>query len=79
MIRFQLHDLLFAYTGIFAMAVFLAWWAHSLIRSSRERRAFKNVVRCRLCSHEFRDETGTPLPRCPVCGGLAERKELSRL
>ncbi len=79
MIRFQLHELLLAYVAVFIIAIFIAWWLHSIIRSSRERRALKNVVRCGFCAHEFRDETGTPLPRCPSCHGLVERKLLSRL
>lgn len=79
MIRFALHDLLLAYVAVFIIAIFVAWWLHSIIRSSRERRALKNVVRCGFCAHEFRDETETPLPRCPSCHGLVERKLLSRL
>ena len=79
MIRLSLHELVLAYVGIFVILIFLAWWTHSLVRSSRERRALKNVVRCGFCAHEFRDTTETPLPRCPSCGGLVERKLLSRL
>ncbi len=79
MIRFKLHELLFAYVAVFIIAIFVAWWLHSIIRSSRERRALKNVVRCGFCAHEFRDETDIPLPRCPSCHGLVERKLLSRL
>lgn len=79
MIRFELHELLLVYVGGFVFVIFLAWWAQSIVRSRRERRALKNVVRCGFCAHEFRDETETPLPRCPSCGGLVERKVLSRL
>ena len=79
MIRFSLHELVLAYTGSFVLAIFLAWWLHSLVRSSREKRALKNVIRCGFCAHEFRDTSETPLPRCPACGGLTERRLLSRL
>jgi rRNA maturation endonuclease Nob1 len=79
MIRLSLNELVLAYAGIFIIAIFLAWWAHTIVRGHREKRALKNVVRCGFCAHEFRDETGTPLPRCPSCGGLVERKILSRL
>jgi DNA-directed RNA polymerase subunit RPC12/RpoP len=79
MIRFALHELLLIYVVVSVVGIFIAWWMHSVVRSNRERRALKNVVRCGFCSHEFRDETETPLPRCPSCGGLVERKVLSRL
>lgn len=79
MIRFALHELLLAYVGVFLGMIFLAWWGHSLVRSFRERRALKDVLRCGFCAHEFRDESDVPLPRCPACRALVERKQLSRL
>lgn len=79
MIRLTLAELLFAYAGIFVFLIFIAWWSYTILRGNREKRALKNVVRCGFCAHQFRDESDKPMPRCPSCGGLVERKLLSRL
>ena len=79
MIRFSLAELVYVYAGVFVAAVFIAWWAQTIVRGNREKRALKNVVRCGFCAHQFRDTSDRPMPRCPSCGGLVERKLLSRL
>ena len=79
MFRLELHELLFAYSGLCLGIVLLAAILHNVRRNHREARAVRNVVKCHLCAFEFRDTTGTELPKCPCCGAPAERTRLSRL
>ncbi len=79
MIRLQLHEFLILYAGLTLGFIFLAAWIHNLIRTSRDRRARRNILQCQICAHEFRDETKTILPRCPQCQARVERRSLSRL
>jgi hypothetical protein len=79
MFRFQLHELLFAYTGFALGVVLFAALVHNVRRNRLERQALRNIVRCRLCAFEFRDETGGEFPRCPRCGAVASRERLSTL
>ena len=79
MIRLQLHEFLFLYVGLCLGIILLAAWVHNLVRTSRDRRARKDLLQCQLCAFEFRNQTNTVLPRCPHCRALVERRSLSRL
>ena len=79
MFRLELHELLFVYTGLSLGIVLLAACMHNIRRTRREGLALRNVLKCRLCAFEFRDETNAEMPRCPRCGALVCRERLSTL
>lgn len=77
--RLDLHELLFVYAGLSLGVVLLAAWLHNLRRTRRESHALRNILKCRLCAFEFRDESHTELPHCPRCRALVSRERLSHL
>lgn len=79
MFRLQLHELLFVYSGVCLLVILAAACIHNFRRSTRERSARRNLLKCRLCAFEFTETTDIVLPRCPNCGALTERKTLSQL
>jgi hypothetical protein len=79
MFRLDLHELLFAYTGLCLGIMLLAALLHNFRRHRREADAQRNLAKCHLCAFEFRDETGADLPKCPCCGALVNRERLSQL
>ena len=79
MFRLELHELLFAYTGLCLGIVLLAAVIHNIRRNRRESLALRDLVKCHLCAFEFRDESGADLPKCPCCGALVNRDRLSQL
>jgi hypothetical protein len=79
MIPVSLSYLVLIYLVIMLGPIFAAWLFSEWRRQRRERAAFRHVLRCALCAFEFEDKTTTLLPRCPHCGSLNERYELSRL
>lgn len=79
MIPVTLNALLFIYLALMLGLIFGAWLLSSWSRQRRERRAFRNIVRCTMCAHEFEDKTASILARCPHCASLNERYRLSRL
>jgi len=79
MIQVSLNVLVFIYLGLMLGMIFGAWMLSSWRRQRRERLAFRHVLRCRICSFEFADESSTLLPRCPRCASLNERYRISRV
>lgn len=79
MFRLELHELLFVYAGLSLAIILLAACLHNFRRSSRERTARRELLKCRLCAFEFTDHSGTVLPRCPNCQALTEKRPLSGL
>jgi predicted Zn-ribbon and HTH transcriptional regulator len=79
MFRLELHELLFVYTGLALAIVLLAAILHNIRRTRREQDALRDVVKCRLCAFEFRDDSGAECPSCPRCGALVNREPLSTL
>jgi len=79
MFRLELHQLLYAYTGFCLAIVLIAACLHNMRRSHREHLALRHLLKCGLCAFEFRDTSGTELPRCPRCGALVNRDRISRL
>jgi|GEM_PF-1137523 len=75
----ELHQLPYLYAGAFLLIILIAYWLHNSRRTRNERAALKNVVRCRICAFQFRDETGVELPHCPRCQNLVERSPISRI
>ena len=79
MIRVNLSMLVVIFLVMMLGPVFLLWITNEYRRQRRERAAFRFVVRCTLCGHEFEDRTTELLPRCPRCASLNERFRVSRL
>ena len=79
MIRVSLTVLVFIYLAGMLGLIFAGWIVSEWRRQRRERLAFRNVLRCDPCGCEFEDTSADPLPRCPRCGSLNERRTLSRL
>lgn len=79
MIRVSLTVLVFIYLAIMLGLIFAAWLASEWRRQRRERLAFRNVLRCALCSAEFADFTSEPTPACPRCHSRNERTRYARL
>ncbi len=79
MIPVTLNTLLFVYLALMLALIFGAWFISSWRRQLRERRAFRHIVRCAMCAHEFEDKDASLLARCPRCASLNERYRLSRL
>ena len=79
MFRLELHELIFVYTGLCLGIVLLASVLHNIRRNRRESLAVRDLVKCHLCTFEFRDTTGDDLPKCPCCGARTTRARLSRL
>ncbi len=79
MIPVTLNVLLFIYLGLMLGLIFGAWLLSSWGRARREKRAFRHIVRCSMCAHQFEDKNADLLARCPRCASLNERYRLSRL
>lgn len=79
MIRVSLTLLIFIYLAAFLTIIFALWIWHECLRTRRERHAVRHRVRCAICSFEFEDASGEPLPRCPRCGSLNEREPFQLL
>ncbi len=79
MFRLELHELIFAYTGLCLGIMLVAALLHNIRRHRREVSAHRDLVRCHLCAFEFRDATGAEFPKCPCCGSSTSRERLSRL
>jgi hypothetical protein len=79
MIHASLTMLVFVYLGLFLAIIFCNWIGWNIGRLRRERQALRHRLRCSLCSFEFEDPTGEPLPRCPRCGSLNERTPFRQL
>ena len=79
MIHVSLTVLIFVYLVLFLMAVFGLWILFEVNRQRRERRSVRNRIRCTICAFEFENSTKEPLPRCPRCGSLNERRAFRML
>ena len=79
MIHVSLTFLVFVYLALFLLAVFGFWILFEWKRQRRERWAVRNRIRCTLCAFEFENPTELPLPRCPRCGSLNERRPFRML
>ena len=79
MFRLELHELLFVYIGLALGVVLLAAFLHNIRRTRHEQHALRNLVKCGLCTFEFRDESNAEHPLCPRCGALVNRDRLSTL
>lgn len=79
MIQVSLSVLILIFLGLMLGPIFALWLLNEYRHQRRERAAFQHVLRCRMCSFEFADGTDALLPRCPRCGSLNERLQVSRL
>jgi rRNA maturation endonuclease Nob1 len=78
-IRVSLGVLVLIFLAIMVGPIFGLWLLNEYRRSSRERAAFRHVLRCAMCALEFEDRSDLDLPRCPRCGALNERQRLLRI
>lgn len=78
MIRVSLGYLTCICLGLMLAPICGAWLLGEWRRLRRERGAFRDVLRCKLCTCEYADATSAILPRCPHCGALNERTQLPR-
>jgi len=76
MIRVELPVLIFIYIYVFTTVIFGLWFVHGWQRQKRRKEALRYAVRCTICASIFEDKTTEPLPRCPRCGSLNERRQL---
>jgi len=79
MIQVSLTVLVFIYLGAMLGLIFASWFLSEWRRQRRERLAFRNVLRCAMCSVEFADFTAEPTPECPRCHSRTERARYPRL
>ena len=76
MIRVELPVLIFIYICAFAAVICGLWLFEGWQRQKRRKQALRYAVRCTICASIFEDKTTDPLPRCPRCGSLNERRQL---
>lgn len=74
MIPVELPWLVFACLFVILAGIFLVWICYEIVERNRAAAARRHRLRCALCSMEFADASGDPLPRCPRCGSLNERR-----
>ncbi|MEM7385771.1 MAG: hypothetical protein AAF514_12575 [Verrucomicrobiota bacterium] len=74
MIQLSLSQFLETYLFALLAVVFILWTVGHWKRRRRERALRKTRLRCRVCAHHFTDESNNPLPECPHCGRLNQRK-----
>ena len=79
MIHVTLSYLVLLYLLLMLGPVVCAWMLSEWERRRRESAAFRHVLLCTLCSLEFQDTSRAILPRCPRCGCVNERRQISRL
>jgi hypothetical protein len=79
MIRVSLSYLVLICLVLMIGPVLIAWLVNEWRRQSRERAAFRHVLRCSMCGFEFKDSANDLLVRCPRCASLNERYRLSKL
>ena len=75
MIPLELPWLVFACLFVILAGIFFVWICYEIVDRQRMRRALRHRLRCALCGMEFVDAAGDPLPRCPRCGSLTERRK----
>jgi hypothetical protein len=74
MIPISLSWLVFICLLVFLAGIFFVWIGYELARRQQARRSIHNLLRCRVCSMEFSDESTDSLAKCPRCGSQNERQ-----
>ena len=75
MIALELPWLVFACLFVILAGIFFVWICYEILERRRARQALRHRLHCALCGMEFVDAAGDPLPRCPRCGSLTERRK----
>ena len=75
MIALELPWLVFACLFVTIAGILFVWISYELVERHRARRALRHRLRCPLCGMEFADASSEPLPRCPRCRSLTERRK----
>jgi hypothetical protein len=79
MIRIELPTLIFIYLYLAVIVIGGLWFLDSWRSQKRKKQALRYTVRCTICASIFEDKTNEPLPRCPRCGCLNERRNFGGL
>lgn len=79
MIRIELPSLIFIYLYLSVIVIGGLWFFEGWRSQKRKKQALRYVVRCTICASIFEDKTNVPLPRCPRCGSLNERRNFGGL
>jgi hypothetical protein len=79
MIRIELPTLIFIYLYLAVIVIGGLWFLDSWRSQKRKKQALRYTVRCTICASIFEDKTNEPLPRCPRCGCMNERRNFGGL
>jgi uncharacterized paraquat-inducible protein A len=79
MIRIELPTLIFIYLYLAVIVIGGLWFLDAWRSQKRKKQALRYAVRCTICASIFEDKTNVPLPRCPRCGSLNERRNFGGL
>jgi hypothetical protein len=79
MIRIELPTLIFIYLYLAVIVIGGLWFLDSWRSQKRKKQTLRYTVRCTICASIFEDKTTEPLPRCPRCGCLNERRNFGGL
>lgn len=74
MIPIELPWLVFVCLFVILAGIFFIWACYEIGARNRAAHERRHRLRCALCNMEFADPSGDPLPRCPRCGSLNERR-----
>jgi len=75
MIALELPWLVFISLFVTIAGIIFVWICYELVERHRARRALRHRLRCPLCAMEFTDSSNDPLPCCPRCSSLTERRK----
>jgi uncharacterized paraquat-inducible protein A len=79
MIRIELPSLIFIYLYLSVIVIGGLWFFDGWRSQKRKKQALRYAVHCTICASIFEDKTNVPLPRCPRCGSLNERRNFGGL
>jgi DNA-directed RNA polymerase subunit RPC12/RpoP len=79
MIRVALPDIIVVYLVAILTVLFAIWLGTEILRMRREKRSRQHQVSCTICGMRYEDRSLDPLPRCPVCSSVNERRKIREI
>ena len=79
MFQISLTKILVAYLVILLVMLFGVWLMREWARKRREKEERRCRFVCNICGGPYLDRTRDDITKCPNCGALNERLELSDL
>lgn len=79
MIELSMEDFILWMIGAPLVAIGLVSLLAGMRRRSRKRTLHKQIVRCRICGHMYKDQTRERIVECPECGRPNEKGGSRRL